>query len=72
MHVLLTGGTGFLGSAVRRRLAADHQLTIITRLPLPRRGENVDWVQQDLSELFEPTHLPSHIDGVLHRAQSHA
>ena len=25
-----------------------------------------------MSELFEPTHLPSHIDGVLHLAQSHA
>ena len=33
MNILLTGGTGFIGSALCRRLANEHQLTVLTRRP---------------------------------------
>lgn len=34
MNILITGGTGFIGSALTRRLAAqDHQVTVLSRTP---------------------------------------
>ncbi len=38
MKVLVTGGTGFLGRAVVRRLAGDHQLTLLVRPTASREG----------------------------------
>jgi uncharacterized protein len=43
MHIALTGGSGLLGTALRRALAADHhRVTVLVRRP-PRGSDEVRW-----------------------------
>lgn len=40
MHILVTGGTGFIGQAlVPRLVAAGHEVTVVTRSPLRQRSQ---------------------------------
>lgn len=51
MNVLITGGSGFLGSHLTRRMVADgHQVRILSRRPPPAPAEhsNVEWILGDV------------------------
>ncbi len=53
MKVLITGGSGFLGSHLTRRMAADgHQVRILSRRPPPGSAEhsNVEWILGDVAD----------------------
>lgn len=44
MQIVLAGGTGFLGRALDQRLRqAGHQVTLLTRRPRPRAGDQIAW-----------------------------
>ncbi len=54
MKIFITGGTGFIGSALARRLAGEgHEVRILSR-SAPRRGDepaSIEWVQGDPSQV---------------------
>lgn len=71
MNILLTGATGLLGSAVLPLLAAQYNLTVISR-----KNNNItnfpeiNWVICDLTGGINFDRLPDTIDVVIHLAQS--
>lgn len=69
MKILLTGGTGFVGSALGPRLvAAGHELLCICRPESSVTfGKKLVW---DGHGPIELARLPDHIDAVIHLAQS--
>jgi nucleoside-diphosphate-sugar epimerase len=70
MAVLLTGGSGFLGSVVSERLLARGEVVALHRpSATPRPIEGVRWIAQDLSAPLS-AELPDSIDAVVHLAQS--
>jgi len=66
MHVFVTGGTGFVGSAVVARLVQDgHKVSVLSRhhaAELTTRVAGVSYVAGDLADL--PTALAEHLRGV--------
>jgi dihydroflavonol-4-reductase len=72
MHVLVTGGTGFIGGHVCRRLvAAGHQVVALVRDParaagLPRTG--IEQLEGDLSLFEQPGVVLPRCDVVVHLA----
>ncbi len=71
MKIVLTGGTGFIGSYLIRSLAANHELTCLVRDPskLPQDSQ-VTAVQGDLGVAEGLSGLPQQADAVLHFAQA--
>lgn len=71
MKILVTGGTGFIGSHLLRSLGERHQVVALARTP-PRddAGFGVSWVRQDLREPLDLGLLPEQLDAVVHLAQS--
>jgi UDP-glucose 4-epimerase len=70
MAYLLTGGSGFLGTAVLSRLAARGEVIALHRPgSQPAALDGVRWVAQDLAGPLSDE-LPDGIDGVIHLAQS--
>jgi len=67
--ILVTGATGLLGSALIPELAAAHDVVAVARRP-PTQPGGVRWVTHDLGQPTLPGDLPSHIDVVIHLAQS--
>jgi nucleoside-diphosphate-sugar epimerase len=69
MRILITGGTGFVGSALGPRLAAaGHELFCVCRTGSSASfGETVVW---DAESPFETSKLPAAVDAVIHLAQS--
>jgi len=60
MKVLLTGGTGFVGTHLRRRLAADgHEVLVVSR----QAGAEVDWSDEGLARGVERTDAVIHLAG---------
>lgn len=67
MKILLTGGTGILGSALLRKLAFDqHDITVLTRSPLPST-KNVTYILWDLQSAC-PLVLQEKFDVLIHLA----
>ena len=61
MHVLITGGTGFIGSALTAALlAAEHEVTVLTRQLLEPRGA-LRYVQ-DLEEIDDRARIDAVIN----------
>jgi UDP-glucose 4-epimerase len=71
VKVLVTGATGFIGRWLLPRLAREHDVVAIARpgSALPS-GEDVEWVEQDLTEPLRRDFLPAKVDAVVHLAQS--
>jgi nucleoside-diphosphate-sugar epimerase len=69
MRILLTGGTGFVGSVLGPRLAAaGHELFCVCRKGSSVSfGETVVWGDESL---FGTSKLPAAVDAVIHLAQS--
>lgn len=60
MNVLITGGTGFLGSAIIARLAQDQRYSKIYVLVRPSKQKSAaDRIKGLLEELFSPDELPA-------------
>ena len=71
MKVLVTGATGFIGRRLVLRLARENEVVAIARpgSALPG-GEDVEWVEQDLTEPLRRDVFPARVDAVIHLAQS--
>lgn len=65
MNILLTGSSGFIGSAVMQRLlAAGHRLRCTVRTAPPGLRDDVEWVRLDLSRALTPEAWQAHLDGI--------
>jgi uncharacterized protein YbjT (DUF2867 family) len=70
MRVLLTGATGFIGSAVRARLLAEgHEVVAVTRRPFPALkpggyASGSRWVAIDMARMVAPEAWAPHLDGI--------
>lgn len=67
MRILLTGATGFIGSAVLARLkAAGHEVWAVTRRagPAARRLAADRWIELDLAAARDPADWRPHLEGV--------
>jgi nucleoside-diphosphate-sugar epimerase len=71
VKVLVTGATGFIGRRLVLRLARENEVVAIARpgSALPG-GEDVEWVEQDLTEPLRRDVFPARVDAVIHLAQS--
>jgi nucleoside-diphosphate-sugar epimerase len=70
MRVLVTGGAGFVGARLIRRLEDSHEVFALVRKPQTKSHPRVHWLVQDLAEERWNVELPSKIDAVVHLAQS--
>ena len=71
MKILVTGATGFIGSRLVPRLAREHDLVAVARPGSGMSGgEEVKWVEQDLTQPLRREALPARLDAVIHLAQS--
>lgn len=67
--ILITGGTGFMGGRLARKLASEHEVYISSRKSLDRRVLRLygDVISVDHKTLFEPEYFPA-VDTVIHLA----
>jgi UDP-glucose 4-epimerase len=71
VKVLVTGGSGLIGSRLLSRLASRHEvIALVRREPEPSTQPGVRFVRGDLAGSALPQQLPDRIDGVVHLAQS--
>ena len=71
MTILVTGGTGFIGRALVRALAAHHEVVCVVRDPARvMHAERVTVVQADFSGLPSFKDFPHRADAIVHLAQA--
>jgi UDP-glucose 4-epimerase len=71
VRVLVTGATGFIGSRLVPRLAREHDVVALARPgSTTSGGDEVRWVEQDLTQPLRREALPARVDAVIHLAQS--
>ncbi len=77
MKVVITGGAGFIGTALCRRLVADgHHVRVIDALteqvhgtnPKPQMADGVEFIHADVREIANRRELLDGFDGVVHLA----
>lgn len=68
--ILLTGATGFIGSALRSKIKENYNLVGVTRTVLSQEDQTSDLLYVDLSDDRFVKKLPNHVDCVIHLAQS--
>ena len=69
--VLITGGTGFVGSHLIPRLAERHQVVALARTLPAGPAPDARWIRQDLVRPLDVKQLPQRVDAVIHLAQSY-
>ena len=71
MNILITGASGLIGMAAVRRLSQRHRVYALVRhLPSGSRATPVCWLQGDLTNPSVTDRLPTHLDVIIHLAQS--
>lgn len=60
--IIILGAEGFIGRAIRERLAASHQLVCVDKAPLSRRGEHELPLQLDMGKAGDIETLFSSVD----------
>lgn len=69
MRILITGGTGFLGSRLVERLSKNNHIYVLSLLEDAGRNENVDFIKCDIRNKTDLKRLfPENIDVVCHLA----
>src|SRR6266581_5779 len=64
MNFVISGGTGFIGSALAQQLTqANHSVVLLTRSPTPARGEGRLPVKKELWDARTPGSWVKRIDG---------
>ncbi|MFM9944317.1 MAG: NAD-dependent epimerase/dehydratase family protein [Bacteroidia bacterium] len=68
--ILITGGLGFVGGRITKRLALEHDVIVSSRKPVPfetvKIHGNLGFVLH--SELFQPSTFPKEIETIIHLA----
>lgn len=70
MRVAITGGSGYLGAELARRLALDHEVTIVDRHPPAREpgAPRVAFLERDVADPDQVRGVFDGLDIVFHRA----
>jgi nucleoside-diphosphate-sugar epimerase len=69
MKILITGGTGFIGRHLVRKLRKEHELFALARAAAPP-DSNARWIEHDLTAALDYSRLPKQVDAIIHLAQS--
>jgi len=70
-RILITGGTGYLGKHLVKRLVKDNEVFCITRTKNKiYKNNNIKWILCDLSKKIDFKDFPKDIDIIIHLAQS--
>ncbi|MEZ4846081.1 MAG: NAD(P)-binding oxidoreductase [Bdellovibrionota bacterium] len=69
-NILICGGTGFVGSAIAKKLTDQHQVKVLTRSAHPKNPiAGVHYVQGDISSVSDLEHAMENCDVVINAAQ---
>jgi nucleoside-diphosphate-sugar epimerase len=68
--ILITGGAGFIGNRLVRKLQGTHEVFAVARTLPNMPSDGVNWIEQDLTQTLDYARLPPRVDVVIHLAQS--
>lgn len=69
MKILITGGTGFIGRHLVRKLRKEHELFALARAAAATDSA-ARWIEHDLTAALDYSRLPQQVDAIVHLAQS--
>lgn len=70
MNILITGGSGFIGQHLIKKLSVEHNVFVLGRKPSHITNTNIHWITADLSEPHFALSAGINIDVVIYLAQS--